>query len=138
VFWACGSGHIEWPLPKAICRIFWEVEPEATPPNHRRWVWPWPAAGQRGFLVIGPDLFLHAIQLCDPFDGLLGDGGTLRGKHVDKFASDVGHAGHLGGFIHADHIIEPGIAIRMHPALVARQVADGMLTLSIHCVLFFG
>jgi hypothetical protein len=85
--------------------------------------------------VIGPDLFLHAIQLCDPFDGLLGDGGTLRGKHVDKFASDVGHAGHLGGFIHADHIIEPGIAIRMHPALVARQVADGMLTLSIHCEL---
>ena len=50
-------------------------------------------------------------------------------------ASDVGHAGHFRGFTFTEHAVETGIAIRMHPALITRQVLDRVLTLSIHCEL---
>ena len=74
-------------------------------------------------------------QLRNPLDGLPGNGGTLCGKHIDKLASDVGHAGHFRGFTFTEHAVETGIAIRMHPALITRQVLDRVLTLSIHCEL---
>ena len=38
---------------------------------------------------MAPCLFFHTIQLRNPLDGLLGNGGTLCGKHIDKLASDV-------------------------------------------------
>ena len=84
---------------------------------------------------LAPCLFFHTIQLRNPLDGLLGNGGTLCGKHIDKLASDVGHAGHFRGFTFTAHAVETGIAIRMHPALITRQVLDRVLTLSIHCEL---
>ena len=59
----------------------------------------------------------------------------MCGKHIDKLASDVGHAGHFRGFTFTEHAVETGIAIRMHPALITRQVLDRVLTLSIHCEL---
>ena len=47
----------------------------------------------------------------------------------------MGHAGHFRGFTFTEHAVETGIAIRMHPALITRQVLDRVLTLSIHCEL---
>ena len=55
----------------------------------------------------------------------------LCGKHIDKLASDVGHAGHFRGFTFTEHAVETGIAIRMHPALITRQVLDRVLTLKL-------
>jgi hypothetical protein len=33
---------------------------------------------------LAPNRFLHTVQLCDPFDRLLGEGETLRGKHINN------------------------------------------------------
>ena len=56
---------------------------------------------------------------------------SLCGKHIDKLASDVGHAGHFRGFTFTEHAVETGIAIRMHPALITRQVLDRVLTVEL-------
>ena len=140
MFWAYGPRHIEWPLPKVICPIFWAIGRATILPDHRRWALHFLDAEQHGPREIGPlpvteHAVFHTIQLRNPLDGLLGNGGTLCGKHIDKLASDVGHAGHFRGFTFTEHAVETGIAIRMHPALITRQVLDRVLTLSIHCEL---
>ena len=68
---------------------FGQAEPEATPPDHRRWVWPLAcrrAARASGGLA--PNLFLHSHTDCAiRLIGLLGDGGTLRGKHIHEICA---------------------------------------------------
>ena len=82
--------------------------------------------------AFGRGFYLNCVR---PSMALPGNGGTLCGKHIDKLASDVGHAGHFRGVTFTEHAVETGIAIRMHPALITRQVLDRVLTLSIHCEL---
>ena len=94
VFWAYGPRHIEWPLPKVICPIFWAIGRATILPDHRRWALHFLDAEQHGPREIGPLPVFPTIQCRNPLDGLLGNGGTLCGKHIDKLASDVGHAGH--------------------------------------------
>ena len=75
VFWAYGPRHIEWPLPKVICPIFWAIGRATILPDHRRWALHFLDAEQHASRL-APCL-LHTIQLRNPLDGLLGNGGTL-------------------------------------------------------------
>lgn len=64
------------------------------------------------------------MQLRNPLDRHLGNGGSLRGKHVHKFTLDMGHASHIRGFILAKNAIEASITIRMDPGQIAGRVFD--------------
>ncbi|PHS19327.1 MAG: hypothetical protein COA78_00300 [Blastopirellula sp.] len=55
-------------------------------------------AGRRG---LAPILLSHAMQFGNPFNSFLGNGGPLRGKHIDKFTPYVDHAGHFRDFAFA-------------------------------------
>ena len=68
---------------------------------------------------LAPGFFLDAIQLCNPYDGFLGNGRTAGLLNINKLTPDMGHAGHLTRFVGPEHTVEAGIAIRMYPALVA-------------------
>ena len=74
--------------------------------------------GDAFYRAFAANLFLHAIELGDPPYGLFSNGGTLRRVHIHELASDMGHAGHLTRLVGAEHAVEAGIAICMHPALV--------------------
>lgn len=50
---------------------------------------------------------------------------------IDELASDMGHAGDLADGAGAVEILEPGIAVGVHPAAVSGQVILGMLTFPI-------
>ena len=54
VFWAYGPRHIEWPLPKVICPIFWAIGRATILPDHRRWALHFLDAEQHGPREIGP------------------------------------------------------------------------------------
>ena len=76
-------------------------------------------------------LFLDGIELRDPADGLFCDGGTLRAVDVDELAPDMGHAGDLADRSGPIEILEPGIAVGVHPAAEASEVILGVLTFPI-------
>ena len=111
VFWAYGPRHIEWPLPKVICPIFWAIGRATILPDHRRWALHFLDAESAGLGRLAPCLFFHTIQLRNPLDGLLGNGGTLCANTSTNYASDVGHAGHFRGFTFTEHAVETGIAM---------------------------
>ena len=54
VFWAYGPRHIEWPLPKVICPIFWAIGRATILPDHRRWALHFLDAERHGPREIGP------------------------------------------------------------------------------------
>lgn len=70
-------------------------------------------------------LLLDGIELRDPGDGLFGDRGTLRAVDIDELAPDVRHAGDLADGPRAVEVLEPGIAIGMHPAAEAGDGPSG-------------
>ena len=69
-----------------------------------------------------PGCLLDGIKLGDPADGLIGDRGALRPVDVDELAPDMGHAGDLADGAGAIEVLEPGIAIGMHPTAVSGEV----------------
>ncbi len=75
--------------------------------------------------------FLDSVELRDPGDGLLGDQGALGSVDVDELAPDMGHAGDLADGAGAVEVLEPGIAVGVHPAVVSCEVVLGVLALSI-------
>jgi hypothetical protein len=76
-------------------------------------------------------LLLDGVELRDPADGLFGDRGTLRPVDVDELAPDMGHAGDLADGAGAVEVLEPGIAVGMHPAAEAGEMILGVLALAI-------
>ena len=65
---------------------------------------------------------LDGIELRDPADGLFGDRGALRPVNVDELAPDMGHAGDFSDGAGPIEILEPGIAIGMHPTTEAGEM----------------
>lgn len=76
-------------------------------------------------------LFLDGIELRDPTDGLFSDQGALGSVDVDELAPDMGHAGDFADGTQAVEILEPGIAVGMHPAAVAGEMVLGVLALAV-------
>ena len=76
-------------------------------------------------------LLLDGIKLCDPADGFFGDRGALRPVNVDELAPDMGHAGDFSDGAGAIEVLEPGIAIGMHPAAVAGEMVLGVLAFAV-------
>ena len=76
-------------------------------------------------------LLLDGIELRDPADGLFGDGRALRPVDVDELAPDMGHAGDLADGAGAVEVLEPGIAVGMHPAAEAGEMILGVLALAV-------
>ena len=95
-----------------------------------------------GFCLRLPDLRTHVwrrsarflfdrVELRDASDGLVGNRGSLGTMDVDELAPDMGHASDLADITRAIEVFEPGITIRMHPALVLCEVIFGMLPFAI-------
>jgi hypothetical protein len=76
-------------------------------------------------------LFLDGIEPGDPADGLFRDGGALRTVDVDELAPDMGHAGDLADGPRAVEVLEPGIAIGMHPSAEAGEMVLRVLALAV-------
>ena len=64
-------------------------------------------------------------------DGFFGDRGALRPVNVDELAPDMGHAGDFSDGAGAIEVLEPGIAIGMHPAAVAGEMVLGVLAFAV-------
>ena len=52
-------------------------------------------------------------------------------EHVRELAPDMGQARHLGDAAGAVDVVEAGIAVGVHPTLVAGEVVRGMLALPV-------
>jgi hypothetical protein len=76
-------------------------------------------------------LLLDGVETGDALDRLLGDERAFGLEDVDELAPDVGHAGNFTDTAGPIELVEAGIAVGMHPALVASQVVGGMLALAI-------
>ena len=76
-------------------------------------------------------LFLDGIESGDAPDGFFGHLQALRLEHIDKLATDVCQAGDLLDGAAAIELVEPGIAIGMHPAFEGCQMRCGMLAFAV-------
>jgi hypothetical protein len=76
-------------------------------------------------------LFLDGVKLSDAPDRLFGDGGALGLLHIDELAPDMRHAGDFMDITGSVELVEPGIAVRVHPALVAGQMFCRVLALAV-------
>ena len=62
-----------------------------------------------------PGCFLDCIELGDPPDGFVGDGGPLGFVHINELAAHMGHAGDLADIAGSVDILKTGITISVHP-----------------------
>ena len=71
-------------------------------------------------------LLLHGVELGDPADRFLGDGGALGAVHVDELATDMGEAGDLADLARAVARPEPRRerSVGRHRAARARVAAN--------------
>ena len=76
-------------------------------------------------------LFLNRVELRDATDGFIGAGLTLGAMDVDELTPDMGHAGHLADIAGTVEILEPGIAVSVHPALIFCEMALWVLPFAI-------
>lgn len=76
-------------------------------------------------------LFLDPVELRDALDDLVGDGRALRSMDVDELAPDMSHASDLTDTAGTVKFLEAGIAVRVHPALISRQMILRVLALPI-------
>lgn len=64
-------------------------------------------------------LFLNPVELRDARDRLVGNGRTLGPMNINELASHMSHAGDLTNVAGTIDVLEPGIAVCMHPAPVS-------------------
>ncbi len=76
-------------------------------------------------------ILLDDVEPGDALDGFLGDDRALRLEDIGELAPDMGHAGDFIDTTGSVELVEPGIAVRVHPALVPGQVFGGVLALAI-------
>lgn len=72
---------------------------------------------------LAPGPGLDRIEVRDPFDRLFGDRRTACLVDVDELAPDVCHASDFGHGAVPVKLVEPGITVCMHEALIAVQVS---------------
>ena len=76
-------------------------------------------------------VLLDGVEPGDALEGFFGDDRALGMEDVDELAPDVRQAGDLADIACPKELVEAGIAVGVHPALEALQVAGRMLALAI-------